>query len=89
VRIVTRAARGGVEIGIENDGPVFGPLELESLFEKGVGLRNTAERLDIYTSGRGRLSIAARPQGGAVVTVYIPDDAERGDASADTCADSR
>jgi two-component system, LytTR family, sensor kinase len=89
VRIVSRRARGGVEISIENDGPAVGPLELESLFGKGVGLRNTAERLDIYTCGRGRLTIAARPGGGAVVTVYMPDADGRGEASADTCVDSR
>ncbi|MDD3643300.1 MAG: sensor histidine kinase [Candidatus Krumholzibacteria bacterium] len=89
VRIVSRRAGSGVEIVIENDGPVFGPLELEALFERGVGLRNAAERLDIYTCGRGRLTIAARPGGGAVVTVLLPADAGRGDPSADTCVDSR
>jgi two-component system LytT family sensor kinase len=89
VRIVSRPARGGIEIRIENDGPVFGPLELEALYEKGVGLRNVAERLDIYTCGRGRLAIAARPRGGAAVTVYLPNAAGRSDSSADTCVDSR
>lgn len=88
VRIVSRAAAGGIEIRIENDGPPVGPLELEALFEKGVGLRNAAERLDIYSCGRGRLTIAARPGGGAAVTVFLPRSDGRGDPGADTCVDS-
>ena len=89
VRIVSRRLRDGLEIRVENDGPVCEPLEIETLLDRGVGLRNVAERLDIHTCGAGRLTIAARPGGGAVVTVYLPASGGRGDPRADTCVDRR
>ncbi|HER43134.1 MAG TPA: sensor histidine kinase, partial [Candidatus Eisenbacteria bacterium] len=87
VRISASAARGGTNITIENDGPETGPLDMASLFSKGVGLRNVAERLDIYSCGEGRIEIGPRPGGGAVVRLFIPDSAGRGKAIAGTCTD--
>ena len=90
-RVTIRSAvvRGGIEITIENDGPETGPLEMDSLFSEGVGLRNVAERLDIFTCGEGRMEIASRPGGGAVVRLFIPDSAGRGKEVAGTGVDSR
>jgi two-component system LytT family sensor kinase len=87
VRISSAEVRGGTEITIENDGPETGPLDAASLFPKGVGLRNVAERLDIYSCGEGRIKIDARPGGGAVVRLFIPGSAGRGKAIAGTCTD--
>lgn len=87
IRIGSSRVGGGLEIVVENDGPPAGTLELQSLFDRGVGLRNVAERLDIHTCGAGRLTIAPRAQGGAVVTVFIPGAAERGIEVVDTCPD--
>jgi len=87
VRIGSAAVRGGIEITIENDGPETGPLDTVSLFPKGVGLRNVAERLDIYSCGEGRIEIGSRPGGGAVVRLFIPESAGRGKAIAGTCTD--
>jgi sensor histidine kinase YesM len=87
VTIRSVAVRGGIEITIENDGPDTGPLERDSLLPKGVGLRNVTERLDIYTCGEGRLEIAPRPGGGAVVRLFIPDSAGRGKEVAGTGVD--
>jgi two-component system LytT family sensor kinase len=89
ITIRSAPARGGITISIENDGPQTGPLEVGSLFPKGVGLRNVFERLDIYTCGEGRMEIASRPGGGAKVTLYIPESAGRGKEIAGTCADRR
>jgi two-component system LytT family sensor kinase len=88
-RITIRSApvKGGISITIENEGPETGPLEVEALFPRGVGLRNVAERLEIYTCGEGRMEIASRPGGGASVSLFIPTSAGRGKEVAGTCPD--
>jgi len=89
LRIGSARVRGGIEIVVENDGPKVERLEIERLLERGVGLRNVAERLDIHTCGAGRLSIAPREGGGALVTVFIPGSAGRGEKLDDSCPDRR
>ncbi len=78
VCIRSAPVKGGTEITIENDGPETGPLDKDALFEKGVGLRNVAERLEIYSCGEGRMRIDSRPGGGAIVQLFIPESAGRG-----------
>ena len=87
IRIRSVPVKGGTEITVENDGSETGPLEKVSLFSRGVGLRNVAERLDIYSCGEGRMEIGARPGGGAVVRLFIPESAGRGKEIAGTCTD--
>lgn len=89
VTIRSTPVRGGTLITIENDGPETGTLEIDSLFSRGVGLRNVAERLDIYSCGEGKMEIASRPGGGASVRLFIPASAGRGKEIADKCPDSR
>jgi len=67
----TRTDRG-TEIEVENDGPPFDPCPLGELTARGFGLGNVIERLNIYTCGEGRLTIAPRAEGGAVVRLFLP-----------------
>ena len=66
--IRTRAASGGSEITVENDGADFTP-PLEG--EEGVGLASTEARLRRMCGGS--LKIVPRDGGGTVVTLWIPD----------------
>ena len=72
LRIAARRAGAGVEIELENDGPRLGPMRIEELRTRGMGLGNVIERLDIHTCGAGRLDIAPREAGGALVRLAIP-----------------
>ena len=69
--IRTRAANGGSEITVENDGVDFVPAPEE---EEGVGLTNTEIRLRHMCDGS--LKIVPRDGGGAVVTIWLPDRAK-------------
>jgi two-component system LytT family sensor kinase len=80
LRIGARTVGKGIEIEIENDGPAFAPCRLEELAARGFGLRNVIERLSICTSGAGRLAIAARSDGGAIVRLFFPADSRMVDA---------
>jgi two-component system, LytTR family, sensor kinase len=55
----------------------------ESLFKKGLGLANTASRLDRLYGERHRFEIANNPGGGLAVTMEIPSVRENGAASDD------
>jgi len=77
LKISSMRKRSGVEIEIENEGPDRGPLQLEEVLSKGIGIRNVMERLNIYTGGRGELSIELREGGGAVVRFFVPGISER------------
>ena len=66
----TRAADGGSEIVVENDGAEFLPL---ADTEEGVGLGSIRTRVERMCGGR--LEIAPRDGGGAVVTLFVPDGA--------------
>ena len=82
--ITGRTAGNGIEIKIENDGPEAGELDLDELMQRGMGLQNVSERLNIYACGEGRLSISGRPGGGVVVSLYVPKITEGREIIADT-----
>jgi two-component system LytT family sensor kinase len=77
LRIVARRANGGVEIEIENDGPPLADVSLSRLMANGVGLKNVAERINIYSCGAGRFSILPRAEGGARVRLSMPRMTDR------------
>jgi two-component system LytT family sensor kinase len=83
VRIASRVKQGGVEIEVENDGPSCGSFDLRELIERGMGLRNVIERLNIYGYGMEQLSLSPRAEGGAVVRLFIPRLDERRNIVAD------
>jgi two-component system LytT family sensor kinase len=79
LHIAARRAGAGVDIELENDGPRFGALRLDNLLERGMGLKNVIERLEIYSCGAGRFDIRPREQGGAIVRLSIRGSGERRD----------
>ncbi len=89
IRFSSRISRSGLEVEVANDGPGAGPYDLEELFKGGMGLRNVAERLNIYTCGEGRLDMAPREGGGAAVRILIPLERKRRGTVEDQCVDSR
>lgn len=80
ISIGARVDGDGVVVEVENEGPPCGDMSLQELMGRGVGLRNTAERLRIYACESGRLEIAPRPGGGAIVRLRIPGIDERGES---------
>ena len=80
IRIDARVDGDGVVVEVENDGPACGEMSLPELMSRGVGLRNTSERLRIYACESGRLEIAPRAGGGAIVRLRIPGIDERGES---------
>ena len=67
ILIRTRAADGGAEIVVEDDGPGFTAAADDAVH---VGLQNVRERLDMMCGGT--LEIGLRPGGGTTVTVFVP-----------------
>ena len=65
--IRTRAAAEGAEITVEDDGPGCDPAQDGALH---IGLQNVRERLKVMCGGT--LTVAARPNGGTAVTVFVP-----------------
>ena len=61
---------GGSTVVIEDDGS-GGTGELPDAAHSHVGLQNVADRLELQCSGT--LTVSPRPEGGTVVTVFIPD----------------
>jgi two-component system, LytTR family, sensor kinase len=70
IRISAARVDGGVGIKVEDDGPGFTSTDLEQ--GSGIGLSNTRARLDRLYGGAARLVLANRKEGGAVVTVVLP-----------------
>ena len=68
VVIRTRAVDGGSEIVVENDGADYIPTADGG---EGVGLGSTRARVERMCGGK--LTIAPREGGGAVVTLFLPD----------------
>lgn len=68
--IRTRAVDGGSEIVVENDGADFTPVTDGG---EGVGLGSTRARIERMCGGS--LTIAPRDGGGAVVTLFMPEEA--------------
>jgi two-component system LytT family sensor kinase len=81
IRIAARPLGGGLEIEIENEGEPVADCALDALVGRGLGLRNVIERINLYTCGEGRFTIAPRRDGGAVVRLVIPPPAR----SVDSC----
>lgn len=72
VLIRTRRVNGGSEIIVEDDGADFlAPDDME----EGVGLKSSRIRLERMCGGT--LNIAPRQGGGAVATLYIPEQGKR------------
>ena len=69
ILIRTRAAEGGTEITVINDGTAFDPASADG---DGVGLKSVSDRLAMMCGGSLRLT--PRDGGGAVVTMWIPRD---------------
>ncbi len=78
VRISSRVRGEGMEVEIENDSPGLDVTGLESLFERGVGLRNVVERLRIYSGGEFEFTISPSGDNRVKVKLYIPRINERG-----------
>ena len=70
--IITREAEKGVELIVEDTGPGFGKADND---EPHIALKNIRERLDMMCVGT--LTVAARPEGGTAVTVFIPQQRSR------------
>jgi two-component system LytT family sensor kinase len=83
VNIKARRLDNGLEITIENDGPVEGPYDLGEMLSRGFGLRNVAERLEIHSCGMGSLEMSHREGGGAVVRMFMPDPGRRSEVADD------
>ncbi len=78
IAITTRETANGSEIIVEDNGPGFelrdednelisqGPSENETR----IGLNNVRERLQLMCGGS--LTASLRPEGGTVVTIFIP-----------------
>jgi two-component system LytT family sensor kinase len=77
VRISSRSEGEGVEVEIENDSPGLQSDDMERLFERGLGLKNVAERLQIYSEGKCEFSISQEEGGVVKVKLYIPGMSER------------
>lgn len=69
ISITTRAAEGGAEIVVEDDGTGYDPAPDGAVH---VGLQNVRERLSIMCGGT--LRIVPRPGGGTAVTVFVPTE---------------
>ena len=69
--VVVSANRSGdtVSVAVWNEGP---SLPGDRIGRRGVGLRNTEERLNRLYGDQGRLSIANDPRGGVSVKVCVP-----------------
>jgi two-component system LytT family sensor kinase len=89
LRIASRRDSDGVEIVVENEGPVNAHFDLDEMVSRGIGLRNVIERLEIYTCAAGRLTIEPREEGGAVVRIRIPHMGERRRSGEDQGVDCR
>lgn len=71
INIAARRNEDRLIIVIEDDGPGFGRA-LEDIHATHVGLKNTAERLNLHYPGQARLHMADNPAGGARVTLEMP-----------------
>lgn len=71
IRISSFKVDGGSKVVIEDDGA---GAQIPAEEEHGhVGLKNVADRLELLCGGT--LTVSSRPEGGTVVTVFVPDGA--------------
>jgi len=81
VRVTARPVEGprpGVSVTVADEGPGLAPADLERVFEPFFSLRSGGTGLGLPIAHRfveahgGSLSVANRPEGGALFTVFLP-----------------
>jgi two-component system LytT family sensor kinase len=73
LEIIARRDGDSLEIVVADDGPGFGPLGDDGLPPgKGVGLRNTCERLRVLYGSTQSFALNAREGGGASIVLRLP-----------------
>ncbi|HRD98471.1 MAG TPA: sensor histidine kinase, partial [Rubrivivax sp.] len=65
-----RAADGGLDLEVADDGAGFGSQTSGS----GLGLANIRDRLQQIYQGRASLTLTARPQGGVAARLHLPPE---------------
>jgi two-component system sensor histidine kinase HydH len=88
VRVVVRAAAGGVDLSVEDEGPGIPESAREKIFDAffttraggtGMGLAVVKRILDDHASFGARIAVDSPPRGGAIFCVHLtqPTPAER------------
>ena len=75
LRITGRREGDDLYFSVADNGKGFERQAIETLWKKenaGIGIANTHKRIQLYYGKRYGVTIASKPQGGAVVTVHIP-----------------
>jgi signal transduction histidine kinase len=75
IGIFARRAGDMLEIAVRDNGPGFERLEGGLPSGRGVGLRNTRERLKVLYGERQRFVARNRPEGGAEIVLALPFEA--------------
>jgi len=57
---------------VQDNGPGLNAINVKGLMHKGIGLRNTQERLEQLYGSAQKLALATPDTGGAKVSVKIP-----------------
>ena len=73
VRLGSSLKSGRLQIEIEDDGIGIPHADMASLFQKGIGLGNARERLEVLFGQDFQLAFEARAGGGVRVRVQIPE----------------
>ena len=73
VRLGSSLKSGRLQIEIEDDGVGIPHADMASLFQKGIGLGNARERLEVLFGQDFQLAFEARAGGGVRVRVQIPE----------------
>ena len=71
VYVASRIQDGQLHITVRNSGPAIHPLQQPNA-PAGIGLRNTAERLETLYSGRHTFALEWLPRGGCQVVIELP-----------------
>ena len=73
VRLGSSLKSGRLQIEIEDDGVGIPHADMASLFQKGIGLGNARERLEVLFGQDFQMAFEARAGGGVRVRVQIPE----------------
>ena len=73
VRLGSSLKSGRLQIEVEDDGVGIPHADMASLFQKGIGLGNARERLEVLFGQDFQLAFEARAGGGVRVRVQIPE----------------
>jgi two-component system sensor histidine kinase YesM len=77
--ISTSLKNGYVEIVVQDDGVGISKDKLQSIKQqstKGVGLRGTMERLNIFYNGKSKFEVKSKTEEGTKITIHIPIEQE-------------